>query len=140
MLRLSSRSRNRNVKNKHSKKIEKNTQEKSKYEEDYNEIILNDLVPEENKKEFGLDNESNQKKQGGLKLNFALGGKKRPNKKQHHNPHHQNQDQETSDVVEDVQTNKQQSQEDMAETNKTKKSPRPKKRPNHLLCLIFNSF
>lgn len=131
MLRLSSRSRNRNVKNKHSKKIEKNTQEKSKYEEDYNEIILNDLVPEENKKEFGLDNESNQKKQGGLKLNFALGGKKRPNKKQHHNPHHQNQDQETSDVVEDVQTNKQQSQEDMAETNKTKKSPRPKKRPNH---------
>ena len=35
MLRLSSRSRNRNVKNKHSKKIEKNTQEKSKYEEDY---------------------------------------------------------------------------------------------------------
>ena len=133
MLRLSSRSRNRNVKNKHSKKIEKNTQEKSKYEEDYNEIILNDLVPEENKKEFGLDNESNQKKQGGLKLNFALGGKKRPNKKQHHNPHHQhqNQDQETSDVVEDVHTNKQQSQENMAETNKTKKSPRPKKRPNH---------
>ena len=131
MLRLSSRSRNRNVKNKHSKKIEKNTQEKSKYEEDYNEIILNDLVPEENKKEFGLDNESNQKKQGGLKLNFALGGKKRPNKKQHHNPNHQNQDQETSDVVEDVQTNKQQSQENMAETNKTKKSPRPKKIPNH---------
>ena len=67
MLRLSSRSRNRNVKNKHSKKIEKNTQEKSKYEEDYNEIILNDLVPEENKKEFVLDNESNQKKQGVLK-------------------------------------------------------------------------
>lgn len=61
MLRLSGRSHNRNMKNKHSKKLEKNTQEKSKYEEDYNEIILNDLVPEENKQDFGLDNESNQK-------------------------------------------------------------------------------
>ena len=53
MLRLSSRSRNRNVKNKHSKKIEKNTQEKSKYEEDYNEIILNDLVQRKIKKSLG---------------------------------------------------------------------------------------
>ena len=51
LLRLSSRSRNRNVKNKHSK-IKKNTQEKSKYE-DYNEIILNDLVQRKIKKSLG---------------------------------------------------------------------------------------
>ena len=87
MLRLISKSRNRNNKNKHSKSLGKNTQEKSKYQEDFNEIILNDLVPEDKKKEFGLDDEASQpKKQGGLKLNLSLGGNKskkrpKPNKK-----------------------------------------------------------
>ena len=89
MLRLNRRNRNRNMKNKHSKTLEKNIQEKSKYEENFNEIILNDLVPEERKKEFGLESEeSKHKKQGGLKLNLSLGGNKsknRPNKKQKNN-------------------------------------------------------
>ena len=37
MLRLNRRNRNRNMKNKHSKTLEKNIQEKSKYEENINE-------------------------------------------------------------------------------------------------------
>ena len=49
MLRLNNRSRSRIKKNKHSKNLEKNTQEKLKYEEDYNEIILNDLVTPEDR-------------------------------------------------------------------------------------------
>ena len=130
MLRLNSRSRNRNMKNKHSKKVIKSTPEKSKYQEDYNEIILNDLVPEEHKEEFGLDNESNQKKQGGPKLNFALGGKKRPNKKQHHNKN-QNKEVNNSDITENAQISKEELPEDVAETSKVKKSQKSKKRPNH---------
>lgn len=122
MLRLNSRSRNKNMKNNHSKTFKKNAQEKSNYKEDYNEIILNDLVPQENKQDFGLDNEHSSKKQGGLKLKFALGNKKRPNKK-HHN-------QDNLDIVENVHNNKQKVQEDIIETVNTKKSARPKRRPN----------
>ena len=130
MLRLNSRNLNRNMKNKHSKKVIKSTPEKSKYQEDYNEIILNDLVPEERKEEFGLGGESNNKKQNGLKLNFALGGKKRPNKKQV-NKKHQQKEEEILDEVENLQTSKEEVSEEVVETNKTKKNQKNKKRPNH---------
>lgn len=126
MLRVSPKSRSRSKKSKYSKNLEKNIQEKSKYEEDYNEIILNDLVPEEHREEFGLDNEDNKKKQGGLKLNFALGSKNRPNKKHHHKSK-----QETLDEIESIQNNKEELSENIVETNKTKKSQNSKKRPNY---------
>jgi len=130
MLRLNSRNLNRNMKNKHSKKVIKSTPEKSKYQEDYNEIILNDLVPEERKEEFGLGGESNNKNQNGLKLNFALGGKKRPNKKTV-NKKHQQKEEEILDEVENLQTSKEEVSEEVVETNKTKKNQKNKKRPNH---------
>lgn len=49
------------------------------YEESYNEIILNDLVPENKKSEFGLESETpkvNTKKSNGLKLNLGVNKKK----------------------------------------------------------------
>lgn len=130
MLRLNSRSRNRNMKNKHSKKVIKSTPEKSKYQEDYNEIILNDLVPEDRKEEFGLGNEFNNKKPNGLNLNFSLGGKKRPNKKTV-NKKHQQKEEEILDEVENLKTSKEEVSEEVVETNKTKKNQKNKKRPNH---------
>ena len=130
MLRLNSRSRNRNMKNKHSKKVIKSTPEKSKYQEDYNEIILNDLVPEDRKEEFGLGNEFNNKKPNGLNLNFSLGGKKRPNKKTV-NKNHQQKEEEILDEVENLKTSKEEVSEEVVETNKTKKNQKNKKRPNH---------
>ena len=134
MLRLTGRNRNKRLKHNNSKQYKKNTQEKSNYEEDYNEIILNDLVPQEHQEEYGLDNESNPKKQGGLKLNFALNSKKRPNKKQHNNQN----DKDTSEILEDIQDNKQQIQEHSIETINTKKISRPKRRPNHKKKLNHN--
>src|SRR4051794_28270719 len=125
MLRLNSRSHNRNMKNKHSKKVIKTTPEKSKYQEDYNEIILNDLVPEERKEEFGLGGESNNKNQNGLKLNFALGGKKKTNKKQV-NKKHQQKEEEILDEVENLKTSKEELSEEVVETNKTKKNQKNK--------------
>jgi len=130
MLRLNSRSRNRNMKNKHSKKVIKSTPEKSKYQEDYNEIILNDLVPEDRKEEFGLGNEFNNKKPNGLNLNFSLGGKKRPNKKTV-NKKHQQKEEEILDEVENLKIPKEELSEEVVETNKTKKNQKNKKRPNH---------
>ncbi|HJG96601.1 MAG TPA: hypothetical protein K8V90_05805 [Romboutsia timonensis] len=134
MLRLTGRNRNKRLKHNNSKQNKKNIQEKSNYEEDYNEIILNDLVPQEHQEEYGLDNESNPKKQGGLKLNFALNSKKRPNKKQHNNQN----DKDTSEILEDIQDNKQQIQEHSIETINTKKISRPKRRPNHKKELNHN--
>ena len=134
MLRLTARNRNKRLKHNNSKQNKKNIQEKSNYEEDYNEIILNDLVPQEHQEEYGLDNESNPKKQGGLKLNFALNSKKRPNKKQHNNQN----DKDTSEILEDIQDNKQQIQEHSIETINTKKISRPKRRPNHKKELNHN--
>ena len=134
MLRLTGRNRNKRLKHNNSKQNKKNIQEKSNYEEDYNEIILNDLVPQEHQEEYGLDNESNPKKQGGLKLNFALNSKKRPNKKQHNNQN----DKDTSEILEDIQDNKQQIQEHSIETINTKKISRPKRRPNHKKKLNHN--
>ena len=127
MLRLSTRSRSRIKKNKHSKSLEKNTQEKIKYEEDYNEIILNDLVLEEHREELGLDNKTNQKKHSGTKLNFSLGGKNRPNKKHNHN---KNQQQDVLDEIESI-NNKEDLSEKIVETSKINQSQRPKKRPNN---------
>ena len=126
MLRLNSRSRNRNMKNKHSKKVIKSTPEKSKYQEDYNEIILNDLVPEDRKEEFGLGNEFNNKKPNGLNLNFSLGGKKRPNKKTV-NKKHQQKEEEILDEVENLKTSKEEVSEEVVETNKAKKIKKTKK-------------
>lgn len=57
---------------------EKKVEGKQKYQEDFNEIILNDLVPEEKRDDFGLDSveEPKVKKSGKLKLNLGLNSKK----------------------------------------------------------------
>lgn len=67
-----------NGKNRKKTSKEKKVDSKQKYQEDFNEIILNDLVPEEKREEFGLNSADQPKenKSNGLKLNFALGSKK----------------------------------------------------------------
>lgn len=71
-----------NGKNRKKASKEKNVESKQKYQEDFNEIILNDLVPEEKKEEFGINSieDTKPKKSGGVKLNFGLGGKKSSSK------------------------------------------------------------
>lgn len=75
MFRVNENRRKKVSKSTHSNKMEKTTENKTKYTEDFNEIILNDLVPEEKRAEFGLESQS-EKKPGGLKLNLGLGTKK----------------------------------------------------------------
>lgn len=71
-----------NGKNRKKTSKEKKVDSKQKYQEDFNEIILNDLVPEEKREEFGLNSTDQPKenKSNGLKLNFALGSKKSKSK------------------------------------------------------------
>ena len=60
-----------------SKVVEKSPSKQ--YEESYNEIILNDLVPENKKSEFGLESETpkvNTNKSSGLKLILGVNIKK----------------------------------------------------------------
>ena len=79
MLRLN-RNRKQSTKGKSSNKTKPMDNVPSKpYEENYNDVILNDLVPEEKRSEFGLESETpkkNSKKSGGIKLNLGLKGKK----------------------------------------------------------------
>ncbi|MGL5348939.1 MAG: hypothetical protein ACRDA3_16430 [Peptostreptococcaceae bacterium] len=79
MLRLN-RNRKQSTKGKSSNKTKSMDNVPSKqYEENYNDVILNDLVPEEKRSEFGLESETpkkNSKKSGGIKLNLGLKGKK----------------------------------------------------------------
>lgn len=75
MFRVNENRRKKVSKSTHSNQMEKTTENKTKYTEDFNEIILNDLVPEEKRAEFGLESQS-EKKPGGLKLNLGLGTKK----------------------------------------------------------------
>ncbi len=73
-----------NGKNRKKASKEKNLPSKTKYQEDFNEIILNDLVPEEKRHDFGLESKeqpkSKSKKSSGIKLNLGLGGKKSSSK------------------------------------------------------------
>ncbi len=76
----SNNNRKRPMKNKKQNTDEKAPENKVQYEEDYNDVILNDLVPEENRKEYGLEEEHKPtKKKGGIKLNLGSGNK-RPSK------------------------------------------------------------
>lgn len=77
MFNLSNKNRRNNTRKKTSTNKKKNIESKPQYEEDFNDIILNDLVPEENRSEFGLDEEKPVKKNSGINL----GLKKKPSKK-----------------------------------------------------------
>lgn len=80
MLRMSGKSRKKSTSKNHSKQMGKSVKNKPEYQEDFNEIILNDLVPEEKRNEFGLDEASAKtpKKKGGMNLNLGLNKKKSP--------------------------------------------------------------
>lgn len=67
---------------------------KTEYQEDFNEVILNDLVPNDKKEEFGLEDTSKSKKSSGLKINLGLGGKK-TSKKTSNKKKTQNNEQES---------------------------------------------
>lgn len=82
MFRLNGKNRKKASKEKNPNQVGKTSDNKQKYQEDFNEIILNDLVPEEKRSDFGLDSveESKPKKSGKVKLNLGLGGKKSSSK------------------------------------------------------------
>ena len=78
MLRMKNNNHKRSSnRKKHSSQNDKNIEKKSEYEENYNEIILNELVPDDKKEEFGLE-ESSQKPKA--RKGFGLGKKKTSNK------------------------------------------------------------
>ena len=82
MFRMNGKNRKKVSKEKNTNQVGKTSENKQKYQEDFNEIILNDLVPEEKRNDFGLDSveESKPKKSGGVKLNLGLGSKKSASK------------------------------------------------------------
>ncbi|MCR8744466.1 hypothetical protein [Romboutsia lituseburensis] len=95
-----------NGKNRKKASKEKKVDSKQKYQENFNEIILNDLVPEEKREEFGLNSTERPKenKSNGLKLNFALGSKK-SNSKTSSKGKHSNASKETNTSKDNVQKN-----------------------------------
>ena len=67
-----------NKKNSKNKNIENNTN--TQYEEKYNDVILNDLVPEERKEEFNIQEGKNQPRKRARKNGFKFNvGKKTKN-------------------------------------------------------------
>lgn len=69
----------------------------SEYQENFNEIILNDLVPNDKKEEFGLEDTQKSKKSSGLKINLGLGGKKSSKRPSSKKKQQANNEQEISD-------------------------------------------
>ena len=80
MLRMKNNNHKRSSRKKHSNQVDKNVDSKSNYEEDFNEVILNDLVPDDKKQEFGLE-EAKPRAKKNSPFNLGLGGKKKPAKK-----------------------------------------------------------
>ena len=80
MLRMKNNNHKRSSRKKHSNQVDKNVDSKSNYEEDFNEVILNDLVPDDKKEEFGLE-EAKPRAKKNSPFNLGLGGKKKPVKK-----------------------------------------------------------
>ena len=91
--------RKRPSKAKSSNQVNQNpvTESKTEYQEDFNEIILNDLVPSDKKEEFGLEDTPKTKKNNGLKINLGLGGKKSSKRPSSKKKHQANNEQEISD-------------------------------------------
>lgn len=73
------------------------TESKSEYQENFNEIILNDLVPNDKKEEFGLEDTQKSKKASGLKINLGLSSKKSSKRPSSKKKHKVNDEQEISD-------------------------------------------
>lgn len=80
MLRMKNINHKRSSRKKHSSQTDKNTEKTPNYEENYNEVILNDLVPESKKVEFGLEEEEKPKTRKGKTFSLGLGKKKTSNK------------------------------------------------------------
>ncbi|MEF9990576.1 MAG: hypothetical protein RRZ84_03950 [Romboutsia sp.] len=108
-------------KNKSSRKSNsKQSPKKVEYQEDFNEIILNDLVPEEKRSEFKIEEAQKQttKKKGGIGLNLGLNKKKSSSNKS-------SEKQKTSDN----KTNNKSSSKDKA-SNSDKDHPKEKNSGN----------
>lgn len=96
----------RNAKNKQHK----NTKKSPQYVEDYNEVILNDLVVENKIEEEPVRNTKKKKS-----LNFSLTGKKKTNSSS------KNQNNQPEEIIE-LESKKQEEFTDQQETSKTTKS------------------
>ena len=108
-----------NKKNYKNKNIENNNQ--SQYEEKYNDVILNKLVPEERKEEFDLQESKTESKsrpkKGSLKFNL---GKKNKKSKQHNQNEQVNKNKKSS-----------KDQNDLGESVKDKKNKIKKSHKNY---------
>lgn len=123
MLNLSNKKRKNNMRKKHSTNKTKNTETKSEYQEDFNDIILNDLVPEENRSEFGLDDvETSAKKSSGLNLGLK---KKSPKKsKSSKTENNEKSSGKEKSINKEKTTNKEKSSsKDTSSNKKSKTSP-----------------
>lgn len=131
MLRVN-RNRKKPTKGKHSNQNKTMDKVPSKqYEENYNEVILNDLVPEEKRSELGLESDtpknnqnSKSKKSGGLKLNLGLSGKKnKPSKDA-------NKESTNSKQEKKAQSNKKENSDNKEQTKTTGKKSKAKPESN----------
>ncbi len=115
-----------NKKNSKNKNIENNTT--TQYEEKYNDVILNDLVPEERKEEFNIQEGKNQPRKRVKKNSFKFNvGKK--SKKNHKNA----QEEPQEEMEPKVSKNKKNNQEVEETTQPTgqKKSKKTRPRQHH---------
>lgn len=117
MFRTNGNRRKKVSKSTHSNQMETITENKTEYTEDFNEIILNDLVPEEKRSELGLESQS-EKKSSGLKLNLGLGTKKSSKKSN------------SNKVEESKQNSKKSSKSSKSESNENKNHKTNKHKSN----------
>ena len=113
-----------NKKNSKNKNIENNTT--TQYEEKYNDVILNDLVPEERKEEFNIQEGKNQPRKRARKNGFKFNvGKKTKN---------QNKQQQEEEVNSKVSKHNKKSNEEVEQTTQPteqKKSKKTRPRQHH---------
>lgn len=108
-----------NKKNSKNKNIENNTN--TQYEEKYNDVILNDLVPEERKEEFNIQEGKNQPRKRARKNGFKFNVGKKTN-----NQNKQQQEEANSKVS---KHNKKSNEEVEQTTQPTEQKKSKKTRP-----------
>lgn len=122
MFRINGKNRKKAYKEKLSKndKYQQDTKN-TIYKEEINEVILNDLVPQDKKSEYGLDERDSvkSKKSGKLKLNLGIGNKKTNSKSSNKSP-------KTSKKNQDVQEKQKTSSNEIENKHNNKKNKKNK--------------
>lgn len=127
MLKISGKNRKKDIRKKNSNKSSKISEKKPQYEEKFNEIILNDLVPEEKRSEFGLEDTSSKKGKSN-KLNLNFGKKKSFNKKKGKKIQNNNQNKENDETEKKSSSKSNGKTTKATKINKNKKLPKKEKK------------